>query len=130
MNIDLYTKNTPNKGRGIFALKPFKKGDIVLDWNEENKDISKEDLNKLPEDEKKYVAQFNEKIILIAPPGRYINHSCNPNIKNENGKDYAIRDIEKDEEITGDYEDGGTGLSFECKCGALNCRKIIKGFIK
>jgi len=75
------------------------------------------------------------------------NHSCEPNtemryetgwqkhecIRGARGARYelvATRDIAQDEELTSDYEtfdSQADGTEFECKCGSINCRKIIRG---
>jgi hypothetical protein len=70
-------------------------------------------------------------IYLVAEPGCYFNHSCDPNAYLYSAdKTYFIiakRDIQKDEEIKVDYEifaiDGDT---WECKCGSPNCRGLHK----
>lgn len=115
--------------KAVFATALIKKGEVVLEWNPNNKTLSKEEISTLPESEKPYVGIFNGQYVLIAEPGRYINHSCNPNIENKDGKDYALRDIALGEEITGDYEDGGTLIGFQCLCESTHCRKFIKGII-
>lgn len=60
----------------------------------------------------------------------YNNHSCNPNCGMRGEISFvAIRDIEKDEELTIDYAFiDNEDYSFECHCGSDNCRRIITGF--
>lgn len=65
------------------------------------------------------------------PPGRYANHSCDPNagIMNDR-KLIALRAIEPGEEIRFDYS---TTMSeehwtMECRCGQPTCRRVILGF--
>ena len=118
-------RDSGQKGRGLFATQDFKKGDLVLGWNDNNKYLSESEVEQLSEEEKRYVAIYNNKYLLIADPERYMNHSCDPNTKTENGLDYALRDIKEGEEITGDYELEGSLLGFECKCGSENCRKVV-----
>jgi len=89
--------------------------------------LTKEEVDKLSENEKRYVAYMAGKYILMQPPARYVNHSCDANTYADNFCDIANRDIKKGEEITGDYaEEDIPGQSFECKCGSKNCRRIIK----
>ncbi|MFA6523122.1 MAG: SET domain-containing protein [Candidatus Peribacteraceae bacterium] len=66
-------------------------------------------------------------------PVDFINHSCSPN-SGFKGQIVlvAMRDIEKDEEITFDYctvlsrSKGEThSYSFVCQCGSSSCRKVI-----
>ncbi len=57
------------------------------------------------------------------------NHCCDPNIAIR-GLDYvAIRDITGGEELTLDYATlyDENFLEFDCQCGSLNCRGIIRG---
>ncbi|GAI75942.1 unnamed protein product, partial [marine sediment metagenome] len=72
-----------------------------------------------------------EKYIDLKEPGKYVNHSCNPNVGIKKDKKLvAIKNIKKGEEIFWDYstsmdEDNWT---MKCKCGNKDCRKIIKDF--
>ena len=118
--------NSKIEGEGLFAQKDFKEGEIVLDWNPNNKYLSREELQSLSDNLKRYVAIYNDKYLLIAEPERYMNHSCNPNTTSKEGIDYALKDIKVREEITGDYENEGTLAGFECKCGSENCRKSVR----
>ena len=56
------------------------------------------------------------------------NHSCDPNIGFSNSITLgAIKDINPDEELVFDYAFNETYHdSMECKCGASNCRKVIR----
>jgi SET domain-containing protein len=121
-------KNSGPKGRGLFAARNFKIGEIISSWNPKNKYILKEEIQNVSEEEKRYVAVYKDSYLLIAEPERYMNHSCDPNTNiDENGVDRAVKDIQEGEEITGDYERVGTLIGFECKCGSKNCRQIIEG---
>ncbi len=123
---DVIVKNSDVHGKGLFANKDFKKGEMVLNWNKENKYLSKKDVENLPLSLKPFVAVFNNQYLLIAEPERYMNHSCNPNTEiSEDGSDFALRDIKRGEEITGSYTRVGALMGFECNCGSENCRKLI-----
>lgn len=64
---------------------------------------------------------------------RYINHSCDPNLKSDklvvNGETHiifqAIRYIECGEELTFDYKIEDNGEDLECFCGSDKCRKRL-----
>lgn len=59
----------------------------------------------------------------------YINHSCEPNVgmKGED-KFIAMRDIEREEELTIDYSMiDDNDMKMECTCRSFNCRKVITG---
>jgi len=69
-------------------------------------------------------------------PWMLLNHSCDPNVidsshKEPEGEAIAARDIKRGEELTYDYTHqyyDKTLHSFECLCGASNCRKLVTGF--
>lgn len=71
----------------------------------------------------------------LTSPACYINHSCDPNTgirdNDHGGFDFvALREIAPSEEITWDYETSEyTSIAVpRCRCGAANCRKVIRGF--
>jgi uncharacterized protein len=114
------------QGRGLFAMRDFKRGDMVLGWNEENRYVSELNIRTLPEDLKKYVSLYQGKYLLIAEPERFMNHSCDPNTQtDEKGIDIALRDISAGEEITGDYNKFPALVGFVCSCNAVNCKKTV-----
>src|SRR3989344_1712303 len=121
MDITVEPSNT--QGQGLFAQRDFKKGEMVLDWNPENRYLSEQEVHNLFDDEKRYIALYQGQYLLIAEPERHMNHSCDPNTETKNGLDLALRDIKKGEEITGDYEKEGTLIGFVCNCRSNNCRK-------
>ena len=123
---DIIVKESKIDGKGVFASRNFKKGEIVVKWDI-SRQLTKEEVDKLSGNEKRYVAYMEGKYILMQPPARYVNHSCDANTYADNFCDIAKRNIKKGEEITGDYaEEDIPGQSFECKCGSKNCRRIIK----
>ena len=69
--------------------------------------------------------------MLVSEPECFTNNSCSPNAYlysiNRQYYLFAMRDIEKDEEITLCYDMFvADGDSWECKCGAANCRGYHK----
>lgn len=69
--------------------------------------------------------------ILLDEPGRYFNHSCDPNCGvTPDKKLIALQDIMPNEELCWDYS---TSMlehhwTMECKCGTKLCRKVIRDF--
>lgn len=57
------------------------------------------------------------------------NHSCDPNTGYDGLDVVALRDIAPGEELTLDYATfcNETAASFECRCGAPNCRRTVQG---
>ena len=121
---DVIVKKSKIHGRGVFANKDFKKGEIVIKYN--LKKLTKEKFNNLSEKEKHYTSKENGEYLLFPSPERYVNHSCSPNTNPINKCDIAIKDIKKGEEITTDYsKDNVPGLNMRCNCGNKDCKKII-----
>jgi len=109
--------------RGVFALRDFRKGEVVLKWRP--KILKKSEADKLPNKEKHYIKKSGKKYFLMQAPEKFVNHSCGPNTEVKNSCDIAIKNIKKGEEITSDYGEG-EAISFQCKCGSKNCRGDIE----
>ena len=119
-------------GRGLFALEPIKKGEIIaikkgdaLTWKQ---------LKKIGLPEHYYLKVEDD--VYMGPRTKkeaensliYINHSCNPNAGMKGKKTtIAIKNIKNGEEIVIDYAmcyHGGLSV-MRCNCGSKNCRKKI-----
>jgi len=123
---DVIVLDSKIHGKGVFASSDFKKGEIVLRWNISST-LSKEEIIKKSDEDKKHIAFFENKYVVMQEPEKYVNHSCNSNTSIRNFCDFAIRDIKKGEEITGNYtEDLLPNSLLNCNCGCINCEKIIK----
>ncbi len=126
MGKDIKIKKSKIEGKGVFAGRDFKKGEIVVKWDISHQ-LTLEEVKKLPETENRYAAYFKGKHILMQPPAKYVNHSCDANTNADNFCDIANRDIKKGEEITADYpETMEPDEIMKCKCGSKNCRAIIQ----
>ena len=89
-------------GKGIYANRDFKKGEIVIKYN--LKPLSEQEFENLPESEKEFTHSHWGISHLYSQPERYVNHSDNPNTYQDltNKCDMALRDIKKGEMITTD----------------------------
>lgn len=125
---DVVVKKSEIHGKGVFAARDFKKGEVVIDYSTCSIPLTKEQVDELPEGEKRYVSYVgNGKWVLFKPPARFVNHSCDPNTNSKSECDIAVRDIKEGEEITADYvAEKVPGLNMKCHCGSKNCRKVIK----
>ncbi len=97
---DIYIGKGKLAGKGLFANRDFKKGELVKRWN--LKPLSQEQFDALPKSEHMFVHSFGGRMFLFPEPSRYTNHSAMPTLRSdfEIQCDYAIRDIQKGEPIT------------------------------
>ena len=80
-----------------------------------------------------YLFKINERVIIDGARGgneaRFINHSCNPNcvyiVEDGDVNIYAKKHIQKEEELTMDYQISHESPTILCNCGAENCRGRI-----
>lgn len=89
-------------GKGVFANRDFKKGEVVIQYHLQP--LTQKEREKLPESEKEFTHTHWGQAYLYSEPERYVNHSDNPNTYQdlERKQDIALRDIKKGEEITTD----------------------------
>jgi SET domain-containing protein len=125
----LILRDVAEKGRGVFASKPFPKGAEVLQFLGDVRDVSEfSDLT--------HALQIGPREFLSASGGidDYVNHSCQPNcgIRDDEGRIIlvALRPISRNEEISFDYSTTQSGgfWTMECQCGAPGCRTRIGDF--
>ena len=89
-------------GKGVYANRDFKKGEVVIQYN--LKPLVEEESENLPASEKMFTHEHWGTIYLYSEPERYVNHSDNPNTYQDltSKSDIALRDIQKGEAITTD----------------------------
>lgn len=127
-------KQSSIHGRGLFALEPIMRGEIVA-----IKGGYVFDRRKLREVEKTlgpaeiaiadgfFIGPLDER----EREGAMIfsNHSCDPNIGVKGQIVFvAMRDVEPGEELTHDWAmTDDDEYEMECRCGAASCRKRVTG---
>lgn len=100
---DVVIKKSRLHGRGVFATRDFKKGEVVLRWDVSHR-ITRSAARKLSKKMKTYLNRdVQGRLILLVSPERYVNHSSNANTKVKKACDVATRTIYKGEEITSNY---------------------------
>ena len=121
-----FIQEVADKGRGVFAKRDFKQGDLVIIGKCVDL-VDERTLNSLQVSLDKH-AEVDE-------PARLTNHSCDPNLgvkNNEFGSYnfYALQDIAQGAELTWDYNttEYYSIAVPECFCGAENCRGKTPGF--
>jgi hypothetical protein len=135
LNPKVEVRNTPDKGRGLFAKEKILKGETIEKTTEGIQILTKAEIAIKP-DAKLWKSLCYEvggdkeecPIDVYNPPASFlINHSCDPNVGVGNDM-IAMRDIGEDEELTYDYAMTDSGdYDMECRCGSINCRERIKG---
>jgi hypothetical protein len=134
MNVSVYEKETPNKGKGVFASEFIPKDTLI--WKlTETKKYTKNEWEKLPEEIKKDAyPDSNGNFVVATGKGESWNHSCDTNTWWTSDIELsARRDIQKDDELTYDYattdvdetKRNDDAYDWVCNCGAKNCRKIL-----
>ncbi len=122
---------SPIHGLGVFASVAFREGDAILAIDD-SRAVTEEAPLRDCDGEYPYHCDYlaGGRIVLMRPPERHINHSCDPNsfVRTVGGVRhvFALRDIGSGEEITYDYciNSGGDTL-WQCDCGSERCRRTI-----
>lgn len=97
---DVYIGKGKLAGKGVYAARDFKEGELVKYWD--LKPLNQAEFDALPKSEHMFVHSFGGEMFLFPEPSRYTNHSANPTVRSDFEKqcDYAMQDIKKDEPIT------------------------------
>jgi SET domain-containing protein len=121
-------------GKGLFAIEPITKGEIVCVKG--GYIFNRQTLNSLPDWYRAAEVPIADDLF-IGPLHQeerqgsmiFSNHSCEPNIGVQGQIVFvAMRDISAGEELTHDWSTtDDDDYELECNCGALRCRKIITG---
>ena len=116
-------------GKGVHALKPFRVGETILTF--EGPELSHYEVLGMGEAQAYTVQIGPDRYIDTQYPGRFTNHSCDPNSGLWQDRYLvAIRPIAAGEQIQFDYsttmsEDHWT---MQCRCGSPKCRGQIRDF--
>lgn len=127
MDTGLILKEFEGKGEGVYTIRTFKKGEIVITGVIEKR-LDKNHSHASQVGENEYV--FHSGLV------SKVNHSCEPNcgirVNKTGAHDFvAMRDISDCEEITFDYAMRNYGIDYfpkECMCGSHDCRGSITGW--
>ena len=126
----LFIGTSPAHGRGIYAGEFISAGTPVIECQGilRHKDEVVEGMRALQVGPETYLAEDPENPRM----DDYINHSCDPNLGFVDGSLmlFALRDIQKDQELFWDYSTSinEDGWEIPCGCGAENCRGKIQSY--
>lgn len=127
-------KESSIEGRGLFAVQPIKKGEIVCIKG--GYIFNRQTLLQVQESLGPAEIQIAEDLFIgpLSAEERegsmiFSNHSCDPNIGVQGQVVFvAMRDIDAGEELTHDWATtDDDAYEMGCNCGSKNCRKIITG---
>ena len=112
----------------MFALRRFVEGEFIF-RRRHVRVVSTEELDGVSEWERMHLCELGfDRFAVLARPGCYLNHSCEPNAMRHGVKVFAWRPIERDEEVTIDYRlNAFDGDSWPCECGAPACTGTVVG---
>lgn len=127
-------KPSPIQGRGLFAVEPIQKGEIVCVKG--GAIFDRQTLNQVSELLGPAEIQIAEDLFIgplheVEREGSMIfsNHSCEPNIGVQGQIVFvAMRDILAGEELTHDWATtDDDSYEMQCNCGAETCRRVLTG---
>ena len=123
--MDVVVKRADKKGKGVFALRDFNKGETILRYKK-SKVFRDSEAPKVWKGKFRYLDRVGKSSYMVMqPPERFINHSCSPNVYIKNWKIIAMKSIKKGEELVFDYSiNNDFPVTFRCKCGSKSCRGL------
>jgi SET domain-containing protein len=123
---EVEVEDTKGKGKGVFAKRNFKKGELIFRYKK-GKIVARKDFGKLSEWESDHLDELDEDKFEVQPaPACFVNHSCDPNAIAKGRSYFVLKSIKKGEEITVDYRSKGIFKNkWECKCGSKNCKGYV-----
>ena len=128
-NNKVTVRKTKKYGQGVFAKKKIFKGELIAAYDGP---IFTGDYDYWTDDLYLHTIQIGPNTWRDSNGiARLINHSCDPNCGIKRLTHIvAMRDIEKGEEITWDYEmtEKHPYWSMRCRCGSKICRKRIGNY--
>jgi uncharacterized protein len=134
LSLKAAVKQSPIQGRGLFAVAPIDKGEIVCIKG--GYIFNRQTLQKVSQSLGPAEIQIAEDLFIgpLAEAEReggmiFSNHSCDPNIGVQGQIVFvAMRDIAAGEELTHDWAmTDDDAYEMECNCRADNCRRVITG---
>jgi uncharacterized protein len=110
--IDVYLKQSPIEGLGVFARNPIAKGEVIWEFHPDfDRIVPRETYEAATGAMRRWLDRYgypsigdDSKIVFELDDARYMNHSDDPNMGFVSPKRaVALRDIAPDEELTCNY---------------------------
>jgi uncharacterized protein len=119
----VYNRQSAIHGLGMFAGRDYARGEEI--WVLKGRPVTASPSGSDPN----AVGFGPDMWIDPDPPFEFVNHSCAPNgAFGRSGEFYALRPIEKGEEVTLDYSTTEVDPDWRmaCGCSAITCRKELR----
>jgi hypothetical protein len=128
MNAAVEVRNAGPKGRGVFALRPFERGAVILQF-ERGRVVHVDQLATLTSWEREHLGELSADTCQVLPvPRCYLNHACAPNAISSSDTVRAWRNIQAGEEITLDYRlNALDAWELRCACPAYDVPHVVIG---
>jgi SET domain-containing protein len=125
---DVEVREAGAKGKGVFALRDFRKDEFIF-RRRHGRVVTTSEIRGLPREDRRHLCELDrDSSAILLPPGCYLNHSCEPNAMRSGVKVFAWRRIRCGEEITIDYRlNAFGGERWRCTCGSASCHGTIVG---
>src|SRR5688572_6997994 len=100
MITDIIVKEAGIKGKGVFALHDFARGEFIF-RRRHGRVVRNDEIDSLSEEDQRHLCELDwqHSAVLLAP-GCYLNHACDPNAMRSGTRVFAWKDIGQGEEIT------------------------------
>ena len=116
------------KGLGVYARRDLRAGEFIF-RRRHTKVVGAAEVATLPEWEQEHLCELDfDRYAVLASPGCYLNHSCEPNAMRHGVVVFAWSNIHEGDEITIDYRLNAFGdETWRCDCGASSCTGTVVG---
>jgi len=123
---DVAVRDAGAKGLGVFALRPFRKGEFIF-RRRHGRIVATARIASLAPHDRRHLCELDyTRSAILLPPGCYLNHSCEPNAMRSGVKVFAWTRIGAGDEITIDYRlNAFGGERWKCACGTRSCTREI-----
>jgi hypothetical protein len=125
---DVEIRPAGERGQGVFAHRSFAEGEFIFRRRHTHV-LRADEAGSLDEWDRVHLCQLGpDRLAVLAPPGCFLNHSCDPNAMRHGVKVFAWQPIAAAEEITIDYRiNAFEGSSWPCGCGTGRCTGTVVG---
>jgi hypothetical protein len=125
---DVAVRDAGRKGKGVFALRDFRKGEFIF-RRRHGRVVKVSEIRRLSAEDRRHLCELDRHTsAVLLPPGCFLNHSCEPNAMRNGVKVFAWRTIRRGDEITIDYRLNAFGGDRSlCACGSARCAGTVVG---